>query len=281
MDVSPLRRSARRGSPRSGEIAPREHAAPRRASEVAWHELECGSYTADLALWRELAADRANAPTSAVLDIGAGSGRVALDLAREGHPVTAVDLDDELLAALREHAASGNIATIETVHADARQLVLERCDHGVCLVPMQTIQLLGGARGRIAFLRRARAHVTRGALLACAIVTDFEPFDTAAGDLGPSPEIAHIEEVTYISRPTRLHVGRRKLRIERERRALSDTGESSATPSQWERHVIELDRVSVTQLQHEARQAGLVPIGTREISATTEHTASVAVVLRA
>ena len=252
-------------------------------SALPWHELECGSYGADLPLWRQLAAERVNAPASAVLDVGAGSGRVALDLARCGHPVTAVDLDAELLAALRERARGEGLAAVETVHADARELALERRDHGVCLVPMQTTQLLGGARGRIAFLRRARAHLAPGALLACAIVTDLEPFDTAAGDLGPSPEIARVEDVTYISRATCLRVGRRTLRIERERRAIAGAGAcESSTGAAWrERDVVELDRLSVVQLQHEARQAGLIPAGTREIGATVEHAGSVAVLLRA
>lgn len=250
-------------------------------SALPWHELECGSYTIDLPLWRELAAERVNAPASAVLDIGAGSGRVALDLARRGHPVTAVDLDAQLLAALCERARAEGLSTIQTVHADARELALEQRGHGACVVPMQTIQLLGGARGRVAFLRRARAHLAPGALLACAIVTDLEPFDSAAGDLGPSPEIARIEDVTYISRATRLHVGRRTLRIERERRVVGAASASSALQSPWERDVVELDRLSVAQLQHEARQAGLAPVGTREIPATAEHAGSVAVLLRA
>ena len=42
---------------------------------VVWHDVECGRYSADLALWRELAA-REPGP---VLDVGAGTGRVALD----------------------------------------------------------------------------------------------------------------------------------------------------------------------------------------------------------
>ena len=64
---------------------------------VIWHDLECGYYELDLPLWRELA-DGARGP---VLDIGAGTGRVALDLARRGHEVVALDRDAELLAALR------------------------------------------------------------------------------------------------------------------------------------------------------------------------------------
>ena len=51
------------------------------STSVAWHEVENGSYDADLFLWRQLA-DTANGP---VLDLGAGTGRVAADLAARGH----------------------------------------------------------------------------------------------------------------------------------------------------------------------------------------------------
>jgi SAM-dependent methyltransferase len=108
------------------------------SADVIWHELECGSYRADLALWRELA-ERCDGP---VLDIGAGTGRVALDLASAGHRVTALDLDPDLLGSLRERAAG---LEVEIVCADARSFDLDRHDFALCLIPMQTIQLLGDA----------------------------------------------------------------------------------------------------------------------------------------
>ena len=67
---------------------------------IIWHDVENGSYQADLRLWHQLA-DEAGGP---VLDLGAGTGRVALELAAAGHEVTAVESDplllDELGAAL-------------------------------------------------------------------------------------------------------------------------------------------------------------------------------------
>ncbi len=233
------------------------------ASAVIWHDLECGRYSADLPLWRELAAG-----ADAVLDIGAGSGRVTLDLALRGRRVTALDLDAELLRALRERAAG---MAVETVCADARAFALDRRDFPVCIAPMQTVQLLGGTAGRLEFMRRARAHLAPGGLLACAIAVEIDAFDCGAGDLGPSPEIARVNGVDYVSCATRVHIGRRIVRIERERTVLDGA----------QLDVVELDRVSVAQLQREGRQAGLTPTGTRAIAETEEHTASVVVMFGA
>jgi len=236
---------------------------------VVWHDLECGSYTADLPLWRSLAGEHGR-----VLDIGAGTGRVALELARAGQRVTALDLDPELLHALRERADGMDV---ETVCTDARTFELDRRDFTLCVAPMQTIQLFGGARGRIEFLRRARAHLAPGGVLACAIVTEIEPFDCHAGDIGPSAEIARLDGVSYVSRPTRVRVSRRVVRIERERSVLVGEHGGAPAPCPWQHDVVELDLVSVAALHREGARAGLTPAGTRRIEATDEHTASVAV----
>ena len=86
--------------------------------------------------------------------------------------------------------------------ADARSFDLDRRDFALCLVPMQTLQLLGGAAERVEFLRCARAHLRPGGLLACAIVTELDPFDIADGSPGPSPETARVGETLYVSQAT-------------------------------------------------------------------------------
>jgi SAM-dependent methyltransferase len=273
-----------------GEAEDRREPAPGPGSAAVWHDLECGSYAIDLPLWRELA----GAPgAGTVLDVGAGTGRVALDLARRGHHVVAVDRDPELLRALGERAGGVHGGTVEAVCVDARALALERRDFGLCVVPMQTIQMFGGAEGRGEFLRSARSHLVAGGVLACAIVTEVDAFDCATGDLGPAPETVRVDGAVYISRPTRVHVGRRLVRIERERRVVTvepaaepnDGGPQPGAPARpappraaVEHDVVELDRVSAAQLRHEGVRAGLRVLDTRPIPATSEHTGSVAVI---
>lgn len=247
---------------------------------VVWHDLECGGYRADLPLWRELA-QRSGDP---VLDAGAGAGRVSLDLARAGHAVTALDLDPILLATLGERAAG---LAIETVCADARSFALDRRDFGVCLMPMQTIQLLGGTAGRLAFLRRACEHVRPGGVIACAILSALEPFDCSDGAPGPAAERAHVDGLLYLSRATRVSELAHTVVIERERRVIDDRPDAPGGPAerlrqpdaQRERDLIELDRVSARELECEGREVGLDPLGRREVPATDEHVGSVVVVL--
>ncbi|HEX3451956.1 MAG TPA: class I SAM-dependent methyltransferase [Solirubrobacteraceae bacterium] len=270
--------SASHDDRRSSRQAPGR--AQRPADAVIWHDLECGTYDADLALWRELAheACAGGSERGGVLDVGAGTGRVALDLAAAGHGVTALDFDALLLEALRERAGG---LELETVCADARTFVLDRDDFALCIAPMQTLQLLGGAPGRLQFMRHARAHLIRGGVLACAIVTDVEPFDCDAGELGPSPEIMRVAGSSYISRATRVLVGRRTVRIERQRGIVTAPRAASPSEPAWERNVVELDRVTVAQLRHEGHEAGVTFTGTRAIEATAEHTGSVVVIFRA
>ncbi len=243
--------------------------ATRLPAEVIWHDLECGGYRADLPLWHELA----QAAGGRVLDVGAGSGRVTLQLSRAGHAVTALDRSDVLLAALCERAAG---LDVEAVCADARSFALQRRDFALCVVPMQTIQLLGGAEQRIAFLRCAREHVRRGATIALAILGELDTFDCSSGTVGPAAERAYADGLLYLSRAIRVSETAELVEIERERRvvlpetdprlAASVTSAESVTSAHSqmaasergpEIDMIELDRVSVASLEAEGAEAGL------------------------
>lgn len=242
------------------------------AAEVVWHDLECGAYREDLPLWRELSERCSVGPDPVrILDVGAGAGRVALDLARAGHLLTALDLDRDLLSALRERAADAGVE-VEAVCADARTFELTRTDFDLCLMPMQTVQLLGGPDERVAFLRRARVHMRDGGLLALAIVTAVEPFDRSDGDVGPSAEIARVDGHVYETRATRVRVVKERILIERERRI--DGGAAQLD-------FIELDRVSASELEREGLQAGFHSEGRRELLPTRDHVGGTVVILRA
>jgi SAM-dependent methyltransferase len=278
---------------------PADRGLPDAASrEVAWHDLECGLYRADLALWRALGRVAcAGPPRARILEVGAGTGRVTLDLARAGHGVTALELRPALLDALRRRAAR---LDVQTARGDARDFELRRHDFGLCIVPMNTIQLLSGPAARIAFLDRARAHLRPGGLLACAIISAPEPFDCTRGDPEPAPETARVDGLIYVSRTRRVSVLERAILIERERQILSlaqAAGKAGSDPGAprraasragasvemhpAEREVISLDRVRVHDLEREAIEAGLRVEPSREVPPTDEHAGSAVVMLRA
>jgi SAM-dependent methyltransferase len=238
------------------------------ALEVIWHDLECGGYRADLALWRELAASSAAEP---ILEIGSGTGRVALDLASAGHRVTALDRDRRLLDALEARDGSSKV---EVVCADARTFELGDRAFAMCITPMQTVQLLGGAPGRASFLSAVRAHLKPGGLLACALVCEFECFDCRDGAAGPTPETVVLDGLTYVSRAVRVSADADKMLIERERSV-----RRAGRTAHREQDLIALDRLSAAQLEREAVKAGLRPAAARHIAATDEHLGSEVVIL--
>jgi SAM-dependent methyltransferase len=237
---------------------------------VLWHELECGRYAQDLPLWRELAAEAGGDP---ILDLGAGSGRVSLDLARAGHAVVALDVDPLLLVALDAHAAAAGLA-VETVQADARDFALGR-QFPLVLAPMQTIQLLGGPDGRAGLLRAAAAHLPPGGLLACALADAFEGFDAEHTE-PPLPDVLERDGWVYASHPVAVRPEADATTIERIRQTVAPDGARTA-----EGDVVRLDKLDGDTLEAEGVAAGLTAAGRRFIEMTDEHVGSEVVLLRA
>jgi SAM-dependent methyltransferase len=235
---------------------------------VIWHDLECGSYVEDLPLWRGLAAQCGGE----VLDIGAGTGRVALDLARAGHVVTALDSDPELLAELERRALG---LEVTTVRADARQFEIGR-RFSLCIVPMQTIQLLGGMAGRAAFLACVASHLRPGGLAAIALADTLELFDTRDGAPGPLPDITERDGVVYASHPTAVRVDPDGFVLERRRETVMTDGTRLV-----EDDAVRLDRLSPDQLEAEALGARLRPVTRRTVRQTADYSGSVVVMLSA
>ena len=234
---------------------------------VIWHDVECGRYDADIALWRELAAT-AQGP---ILDVGAGTGRVALDLARRGHDVVALDLDPALLAELERRAAAER-TQVQTVVADAAEFALDRRDFALVMAPMQTVQLLG-APGRLGFLHCAREHVAPGALVAIALVEALETFDHEHVLL-PLPDELVVDGTLYSSQPVALRDHGDTVAVERIRQIVTPSGQRSASGD-----ILRLDRVAFEQVEAESRAAGLEVLPRRIIGETEEHVGTSVVML--
>jgi SAM-dependent methyltransferase len=235
-------------------------------SLVIWHDVECSRYRADLPVWRELAA----AEAGPVLDVGAGTGRVTLDLARLGHRVVALDREPAFLEVLRERAGE---LPVEAVVGDAGGFHLAGRRFGLVIAPMQTIQLLGAA-GRAGFLRCAREHLAPGGLVACAMASELEAFDDTTFEL-PLPDTAFVGGTGYYSQPVALRDVGDRMAIERVRTVVTASGQRSTSDD-----VIHLDKVDAAQVEAEALAAGLWPRAARVIPATDEHVGTTVVLLR-
>ncbi len=233
---------------------------------IVWHDVECGGYAADLPLWRALAA-QAGGP---ILDLGAGTGRVSLDLAQHGHQVHALDVEGDLLAALADRAGRLDVTTH---HADARSFDLGWVRFALVLAPMQTMQLLGGPDGRAACLRSVRRHLQPGGLFAAALANALEGFDGDEVDV--APDMREIDGTVYASRPTAIRDAGTAFVLERLREKVADDGTRTVTENR-----ITLDRVTARRLAEEAAPLGLVAEAEERIEPTEDHVGSEVAMLR-
>jgi SAM-dependent methyltransferase len=230
---------------------------------VTWHDVECGGYEADLGLWEELA----DVAGGAILDLGCGTGRVALHLARRGHRVVGLDADAALLGALEERAA-GLPVGVEL--GDARGFDLGS-EFGLVLAPMQLLQLFGGGSERVECLRCVAAHLRPGGRSALAIV---ERIPAPEAEIAPLPDVREVDGWVYSSLPIDIRVDADAILVRRLRQVVSPEGETSDEIDE-----IELRRLSAETLEREAIDVGLSPAGRCEIPATDAHVGSTVVLL--
>jgi SAM-dependent methyltransferase len=234
-------------------------------NELVWHEVECGSYTADLPLWEELA-DETKKP---IMELGCGAGRVTLQLAdRRGLLVIGLDRNRELVEAVweRGHGTCG-----DAEHEDVRDFEILATKFSLVLAPMQLIQLLGSSRDRLACLQCSVDSMLPGGRAAFAIVEDLPtlPPGTSAP---PLPDVCQIEGWIYSSLPLEPIVDPDSILLRRLRQTVDPDGNMSE-----ELNEIELAVLSAETLEEEGLAVGLQPSGRREIPATEAHVGSTVV----
>jgi SAM-dependent methyltransferase len=236
---------------------------------VIWHDVECGAYEGDLDLWRELATSAAGP----ILDLGCGTGRVALDLARHGHRLHGLDLEPELVDAFNARAAAGGLPA-EATASDARNFSLDE-EFAIVLAPMQLIQVLDGPAERLSCLRCAAGHLRPGGRVAVAIVDGFPDELT---DEGPPhlPDAREVDGWVYSSLPLDAALDSGSIVVRRLRQTVSPSGELSD-----ELDEIPLRLLRAETVEAEAREAGLEPAGRRDVPPTDTHVGSAVLLLEA
>jgi SAM-dependent methyltransferase len=238
-------------------------------ADVIWHDIECGGYEADLSFWERIA-DPLEGP---ILDLGCGSGRVSLHLARRGNQMHGLDTAAELVAALNRRADSAKLPATATV-GDARAFAIEE-EFALAIAPMQLIQLLCGPAERIACLRCVAKHLRSGSTLAVAIVDGF-PAELTEEAPPPLPDVREVDGWLYSSLPldAGLEVG--SIVVRRLRQLVSPEGQLSDALDE-----IPLRVLSAETLELEATEAGLGLGGRHLIPPTETHVGSTVVLLEA
>lgn len=132
----------------------------------------------------------ANQHGGPVLEIACGTGRVGLEIARQGHDYTGVDLSEPLLnlfrgklAAQPEHAHR----RVELHQGDMRTFNLNR-QFALALIPFRPLQHMLTLDDQIAALAAARRHLKPGGLLGFDVF--FPKFAKLDGPFGVEKEEA-------------------------------------------------------------------------------------------
>jgi SAM-dependent methyltransferase len=230
---------------------------------VIWHDAENGAYSGDLALWEELAAE----VEGPILDLGCGTGRVALHLARRGHSTIGLDVEPELIAALVKRAGG---LPLKAVVGDARRFELDE-EIALALAPMQLAQLLAGSTDRVECLDCVATHLLPGGRIAFSIV---ERLPRASEGPPPLPDVREVDGWVYSSLPLdAVDIGE-EIVIQRLRQTVSPAGELSE-----EENEIRIRTLAAAELEREGVEAGLRPLPRRQIAPTDLHVGSTVVIL--
>jgi ubiquinone/menaquinone biosynthesis C-methylase UbiE len=119
-----------------------------------FHDLEAPNYdqlcfTQNTAREIEFMLDILNlSPGASILDVGCGTGRHAVELARKGFAVTGIDLSSGMLTQARDKARVAKVE-IEWVQADASTFSLDKRFDAVICICEGSFGLLGGANDAI------------------------------------------------------------------------------------------------------------------------------------
>jgi SAM-dependent methyltransferase len=240
-------------------------------STLIWQQVEFGSYDADIPVWCELA-EQIGGP---VLELGAGAGRIALELAQRGHEVIAIEREPDLAAELERSTAARHVpVSVVSLDLEAPEGRLPSTPR-LGLGPLHVIQMIA-PDARQPLLAWLRQEFSPGGMLALTLVDE----DTlmSAGTSSPQilPDMRELDGWVYSSEPLWVQVSDEDLRVRRIRESVSPEGRMDRSV-----HDDVLQRISPDQLEAEAEAAGWRPAGRRQIVYGPDEADSIVVMLEA
>lgn len=140
-----------------------------------FYDLDHAGFDDDLAFYGEFA----RTVSGPVLDVGVGSGRVALPLALAGHHITGIDVSEPMLALARQRAAAANVGLrLQVTQADVTVAVLPQ-RFGLAYFSLNTFSHLLTRPEQLAALANVRRHLLSAGRL---LIDQWNPHASTAPD---------------------------------------------------------------------------------------------------
>lgn len=164
------------------DLPPPAHADDDAFSSIApFYDLDFEDYHDDFSFYRQLAENHGRS----VLELGCGTGRVAVPLAEAGLQVVGVDVNEAMLAVGRARASAAKVR-VEWLHGDMTTLALGR-RFNLVTVPLGGVQHLPGSDALVEALIVMARHLDRGGVA----VVDIEAPHSDDWQVGPLPIVEH------------------------------------------------------------------------------------------
>jgi SAM-dependent methyltransferase len=218
------------------------------------YDLDLQSDPGDLDLYLALA-DRGD---GLVLELAAGSGRLAVPLALAGHAVTAVDIDPAMLDRARTKAAATGVPPDRLAFVEADLLDLRLPDAGryaFAFIALNSIMLLATRDAQRAAFRTLATHLAPGGLAAVdAWLPDAEDLGRFDGRVMLEWPRTDLETGAVVTKVGSAQHDAATNTIELS--AIYEEGRQGEPPRRWVRHD-RLRLVSADELAAFAEDAGL------------------------
>jgi SAM-dependent methyltransferase len=131
------------------------------AVDADFYDAIHSSFAEDIGLWLSFAG-RTDRP---VLEIGCGTGRIALELALNGHTVTGIDPSPAMLQLARARAEEEAI-DVTLIEGEFAEMAIEQDHYGFVLLPLDVFLYCKDAEAQLATLRAIAGALTFNGLLA-------------------------------------------------------------------------------------------------------------------
>ena len=206
-------------------------------------------------------------PGASILDVGCGTGRHSIELAKRGYRLTGIDLSTKMLAKAAERANASGV-DVEWVHADAARFSLHKQFDGAICLCEGAFGLLGGGDDPMAHPSAILRNVCRSlkpqaqavftVLNGAAMIRKHEQKDVEEGRFDPLTMVAVSDHAPREGLPT-IQVRERafvptELSLLFRLAGMSVLNMWGGTAGNWARRMIDLDEIEIMIVARKAAE---------------------------